>query len=141
MHSGSCRLRDPTGFHEEQQQLWHELTEPQALRRSARIQTDASHPFGCMITLSTTSGSAELDGPRVLTAAERAANCDVFGACVHAGIETGELRPDADATGLAALFERLLVGFSIQAADQVPGSALNGAITGAVTAWDSAGRD
>ena len=28
----------------------------QALRRSARMQTDASHPSGCMITLSATIG-------------------------------------------------------------------------------------
>ena len=113
----------------------------QALRRSARMQTDASHPSGCMITLSATVGSAELDAPRVLAAAERAANRNAFGACVRAGIETGELRPDADAAGLAALFEGLLVGFSIQAVDQVPASALDGAITGALAAWDSARCD
>ena len=112
----------------------------QALRRSVRMQTDASHPSGCMITLSATIGSAELDGLRVLTATERAANRDALGACVRAGIEIGELRPDADAAGLVALFEGLLVGFSIQAVDQVPASALDGAITGALTAWDSARR-
>ena len=111
-----------------------------ALRRSVRMQTDASHPSGCMITLSATIGSAELDALKALTAAERAANRDAFDACVRAGIETGELRSDADATGLAALFEGLLVGFSIQAVDQVPASALDGAITGALAAWDSARR-
>ncbi len=110
----------------------------QALRRSVRMQTDPSHPSGCMITLSATVGSAELDTLRVLTAAERAANREAFSACVREGIELGELRPDADATGLAALFEGLLVGFSIQAVDQVPASALNGAITSALAAWDSA---
>ncbi len=111
-----------------------------ALRRSVRMQTDPSHPSGCMITLSATVGSAELDALKSLTAAERAANRDAFGTCVREGIETGELRPDADATGLAALFEGLLVGFSIQAVDQVPVRALDGAITGALAAWDSARR-
>lgn len=109
-----------------------------ALRRSVRMQTDPSHPSGCMITLSATIGSAELDALKALTATERAANRDAFDACVRAGIETGELRSDADATGLAALFEGLLVGFSIQAIDQVAASALDGAITGALAAWDSA---
>ena len=110
----------------------------QALRRSVRMQTDVSHPSGCMITLSAMVGSAELTALRGLTAAERAANRDALRGCVRAGIETGELRPDADAAGLAALFEGLLVGFSIQALDQVPVSALDGAITGALAAWDSA---
>ena len=110
----------------------------QALRRSVRMQTDASHPSGCMITLSATVGSAELDRLRTLTATERAANREALGACVRAGIETGELRPDTDAAGLAALFDGLLMGFSIQAVDQVPASALDGAVTGALAAWDSA---
>ena len=47
-------------------------------------------------------------------------------------------RPKRRATSLAALFKGLLVGFSIQAVDQVPARALDGAITGALTAWDSA---
>ena len=109
-----------------------------ALRRSARMQTDASHPSGCMVTLAATIGSAELASLKGLTAAERAANRDALGACVRAAIEMGELRPDADAAGLAALFEGLLVGFSIQAVDQVPASVLDGAITGALAAWDNA---
>ena len=82
-----------------------------------------------MITLSATVGSAELGALKVLTTTERAANRDAFGACVRVGIETGELRPDTDAAGLVALFEGLLIGFSIQAVDQVPARALDGAIT------------
>ena len=110
----------------------------QALRRSARMQTDASHPSGCMVTLSATIGSTKLGALTVLTAAERAANREALGVCVRAGIETGELRPDADAAGLAALFEGLLAGFSIQAVDHVPVRALQGAVDGALAAWDSA---
>ena len=108
----------------------------QALRRSVQMQTDASHPSGCMVTLSATVGSTELDALKVLTAAERAANRDSFSTCVRAGIERGELRPDTNTAGLAALFEGLLLGFSIQAIDRVPTSALDGAITSALAAWD-----
>ena len=108
----------------------------QALRRSVRMQTDVSHPSGCMVTLSATIGSAELGTLKLLTTAERAANREALSACVRAGIELGELQPDASTAGLTALFEGLLLGFSIQAIDQVPASALDEAITGALAAWD-----
>ena len=109
-----------------------------ALRRSARMQTDSSHPPGCMVALSATVGSAELGALGALTASERFENRDAIASCVRAAVDAGELKPDADVIGLTALFDGLLCGFSIQAIDHVTTSALEAAIANALTAWASA---
>ena len=109
----------------------------QALNRSMRMQTDASHPFGCMIALSATTGSADLDDLKALTTAKRAENREALRACVRLGIERGELRPDASVDGLTMMFEGLILGFSIQAIDRVSVDALEEAISSALAAWDS----
>jgi len=108
----------------------------QALRGSARMQTEASHPLGCMITLSATICSPDADALKALTATERQANRVAIRDCVQSAIETGVLRKDIDATGLASLFDGLLVGLSIQARDGVSVTALEAAITTALLAWD-----
>lgn len=110
----------------------------QALRRSARMQTDAAHPFGCMVVLSATVGSAALDELRAFTAAERAANRQAILACVREGVQTGELAAGTDVTGLASLFEGLLAGFSIQAVDGVTATVMEAALANALVAWDHA---
>ncbi len=112
----------------------------QALRHSVRMQTDASHPSGCMVTLSATIGSAGLDPLRAVTAAERAANRDAIAACVRAAMGTGELKAEADVIGITALFDGLLAGFSVQAVDGMSRSALDAAVGHALAAWDQARR-
>ncbi|WP_419826320.1 TetR/AcrR family transcriptional regulator [Sphingomonas sp.] len=109
-----------------------------ALRSSVRMQTDPSHPAGCLVALSALPGGADDNALNALTAAERAANRAAIAACVRAGIEGGELRPETNPTGLATLLEALLLGVSTQIIDGVPARALDGAITAALVAWDSA---
>lgn len=107
-----------------------------ALRGSATMQTAPSHPTGCMVALSATVCSENGAPVQAITAAERRANREAIAACVGDGVETGALRPDTDVPGLAALFEGLLVGLSIQARDGIPGKIIDGAITQAMKAWD-----
>ncbi|MBE7210211.1 MAG: TetR/AcrR family transcriptional regulator [Gluconacetobacter diazotrophicus] len=109
-----------------------------ALRGSVAMQTDPSHPSGCMVTLSATIGSEAAGELRVLTATERAGNRRAIMACVREAIRDGELAADADAEGLGTLFEGLLVGLSIQARDGVAADAIDAAVTAALTAWDAA---
>ncbi|MCQ8239578.1 TetR/AcrR family transcriptional regulator [Rhizosaccharibacter radicis] len=109
-----------------------------ALRGSVAMQTDPSHPSGCMVTLSATIGSEAAGELRALTAAERAANRAAIMACVRQAIQDGELAADTDAEGLGTLFEGLLVGLSIQARDGVAAGAIDAAVTAALTAWDAA---
>lgn len=108
----------------------------QALRRSAVMQTEADHPTGCMVALSATIGSGDASVIRSLTAAERDANRAAIRACIDAAIADGTLRPATDAVGLAALFDGLLVGLSIQARDGISGEQLDAAVTQVLSAWD-----
>lgn len=106
------------------------------LRGSANMQTAPSHPTGCMVALSATVCSENGAPVQAITAAERKANREAIVACVQAGIDVGALRPDTDVSGLAALFEGVLVGLSIQARDGIPGKVIDAAITQALKAWD-----
>ncbi len=109
-----------------------------ALRGSVAMQTDPSHPSGCMVTLSAIIGSEAAGELRMLTATERAENRRAIMSCVHEALRDGELAADTDAEGLGTLFEGLLVGLSIQARDGVAAGAINAAVSAALTAWDAA---
>lgn len=109
----------------------------QALRRSAEMQTDPSHPTGCMVTLSSTICSVDGASLQALTLAERAANREAIRASIDAAISAGTLRPDTNPAGLAALFDGVLVGLSIQARDGVSSNDLDAGVTQALAAWDA----
>jgi len=108
----------------------------EALRASAHMQTDRSHPSGCLIVL---SASAWSSGNAVLQAelrAERQVNRDAIRACIQRAMADGELSGTTDPEALTALFEGLLVGFSIQARDGFQVEAMDAAITAALRVWD-----
>jgi AcrR family transcriptional regulator len=111
-----------------------------ALLASARMQTDESHPQGCMIVMSTATIAPDNTHLQTLLAAERAANRAAIAACIRRGIDDGELAPDIDSDSTAALFEALLVGLSTQARDGVPAAHIEGAIAGVMSVWDSLRR-
>lgn len=109
----------------------------QALRESAKMQTASNHPTGCMVALSRTIGSVGGASVQALTVAERSANREAIRACVRSAIDDGTLRGDINPDGLAALFEGLLVGLSIQARDGVSTEDLDAAVSQALHAWDA----
>lgn len=111
----------------------------QALRRSTHMQTDPGHPTGCMVTLSGMICSENSASVQALTIAERAANRADIRACIDAAIADGSLQPSTDAAGLAALFEGILVGLSIQVRDGVSAGDLDAGVTQALIAWDTNG--
>ena len=108
----------------------------QTLRRSVRMQTDPSHPAGCMVALDALPGASDADELKALTAAARAANRTAIAACVRAGVEAGDLNSGANPDALATLFDALLTGFSVQIVDGVSAEPLQSAITAALTLWD-----
>lgn len=112
----------------------------QALRRSAVMQTGSDHPPGCMVTLSSTVCSPGGALVQTVTAAERKANRDAIVACVQAGVDDGTLLPSTDVAGLAALYDGLLLGLSIQARDGVVPDAMDAAISQGLKAWDANGN-
>ncbi len=107
------------------------------LRGSAGMQTDSSHPPGCLVALSAAAWSPESAGLEESLASERRCNRAAVRARVEGAVAAGELRADTDVDALTTLFDGLLVGFAVQARDGVPLEAMQGAITGALDAWDS----
>ena len=108
----------------------------QVLRRSARMQTDPRLPKGCMVVLSAANASPENHHLQTLVAGERQRTRDAIRRCVERALAAGELRQDADAVGLAALAEALLVGMSVQVRDGVSHASIEAAVSNLLQLWD-----
>ena len=121
--------------------LWDESLPPkeaieQSLRRSAKMQTDRSHPQGCMLVLSASTCSLESMAKERCSATRAGMN-----ACVQRAITEGELADTTDPVALGAVFYTFLVGISIQARDGVPLPQLNAAISQVMRVWDCCASD
>jgi AcrR family transcriptional regulator len=112
----------------------------QALIASVAVQTDPAHPKGCMMTLSSIISSEAGAPTRALTRAEREITRQALQRCIAAGVSAGDLDPATDVAGLAALYDGLVLGISIQARDGVPTETLRAGIGHAMVAWDAQGR-
>lgn len=108
-----------------------------ALRASIAVQGDATHPLGCMLTLSAPISPDGEEGVQPLAAAGRAVTRAALRDCLLAGVEAGELRRDASLEGLVALFDGFLLGVSIQVRDGVPQAAIEAGVDSAMMAWDA----
>ena len=108
----------------------------QALRRSARLQTDAQLPKGCMLVLSAANASPENSHLQEMVTAERWRTRDIIRHCVDRAAASGELRPSFDPEGLKTLAEALLVGMSVQARDGVSLAAIDAAVSSLLQVWD-----
>lgn len=107
------------------------------LRQSVRMQTDPAHPTGCMVALSVGVGGPENADLQAMLRNERLANRNAILRCVERAVAGGELSSETDAAGLAAMFDGLLVGMSVQARDGVSADAMEAAVTKAFAAWDA----
>ena len=108
-----------------------------ALRASARLQTDADRPTGCMVVLSAANGSPTIAPLQALVAGERRRNREAIAACVRRAVAAGELRAGADTEGLAALADALLVGMSVQARDGLCAPVIDAAVSSLLQLWDA----
>jgi AcrR family transcriptional regulator len=109
----------------------------QTLRASARMQTDPTHPFGCLLVLSTATCSAESRHIQASLAEERERNRAALLACVSRAIAAGQLPRDTDPLAFATTFNTFLIGLSIQARDGVPLAAMELSISQLMQGWDS----
>ena len=107
------------------------------LRRSARMQTEADLPGGCMVVLSAANMSPDNAHLQALVAAERGRTRDGIRRLVAQAVRSGELRPSTDAVGLATLIDALLVGMSVQSRDGVTGAAIDAAVSTLLRLWDA----
>ncbi|MNK50237.1 HTH-type transcriptional repressor ComR [compost metagenome] len=123
--------------------LWDDGLAPraaieQALRQSARMQSDAGHPPGCMVALGCMSApTAEHAAVAAPLTQSRARTRAGFVRCVERGMASGELPADTDAAALASVFDSFLSGVAIQARDGVGYAVFGSAITQVIRVWDA----
>ncbi|MCV4231518.1 TetR/AcrR family transcriptional regulator [Virgibacillus sp. LDC1] len=109
----------------------------QGLRQSARMQTESSHPLGCLLILSAVNCSPEQQHIREMLAKERARVNGWLKGCIERAVVNGELPGSTDIPMLVTLFETFLQGISTQARDGVSYEALDAAITQLMSVWDA----
>lgn len=107
-----------------------------ALRRSARMQTAASHPPGCLIILGASNCSPENRHVEALLAEERARNRRGIQHHVERAKANGDLSPTTDTMTLADMFNTFLVGIAFAVRDGAQLGDLDAAITALMRVWD-----
>ncbi|MDR9853896.1 TetR/AcrR family transcriptional regulator [Paenibacillus sp. VCA1] len=109
----------------------------QGLRQSARVQTDRSHPLGCLLVLSAVNCSPEQHHIQEILAKERERVHGWLNDCIERAVANGELPDSTDVPMLVTLFETFLRGISLQARDGVPYETIDAAITQLMNVWDT----
>ncbi|MEV0264685.1 TetR/AcrR family transcriptional regulator [Streptomyces sp. NPDC050617] len=112
------------------------------LHGSITMQTDASHPRGCLVALSGTNRAqgADESGARKAVAARRARDRARIKACVVRGIASGELAADTDVEGVTWMIHGFLLGISTQVCDGAPAAHLHAAADAVLANWQASGR-
>lgn len=107
------------------------------LRESVVMQTDSSHPSGCLLVLSGGTYRSSKDQARALLADRRAAVRRNVVACVERAVARGELPADTDAEALASVFDGFLWGISTESRDGVAQETLDTAVGHVMRVWDA----
>lgn len=110
----------------------------QALRASAQMQTDGTHPLGCLVVLATSTSAPENRHLQALLASERERSRAGLRACIRRAIATRELRAETDLEALVAVYDTFLVGLATAARDGVPFRSLDAGVTALMWLWDQA---
>jgi AcrR family transcriptional regulator len=109
------------------------------LHGSITMQTDTSHPRGCLVALSGTvrAPGADEAGARKVVAARRAADRARIRACIARGIASGELAENTDTDGLTSMIHGFLLGISTQVCDGTSAQHLHAAADAVLANWDT----
>ncbi|RJE90413.1 TetR/AcrR family transcriptional regulator [Paenibacillus sp. 1011MAR3C5] len=108
----------------------------QGLRRSAQMQTERSHPLGCLLILSAVTCSPEQKHIQNMLSKERAKVRGWQQDCIERAVANGELPASTDISMLVTLFDTFLQGISSQARDGVSLEEIDAAITLLMRIWD-----
>jgi AcrR family transcriptional regulator len=113
-----------------------------ALRGSARMQSEAGHPTGCMVTLGAASAGMPDDAAvsAALSAARRRNRAGIL-ACVERGVAQGALDPATDVRALADAIESFLLGLSTLARDGASRKVMEDAVTQVMRLWPDGAAD
>ncbi|MEU9063880.1 TetR/AcrR family transcriptional regulator [Streptomyces sp. NPDC048430] len=112
------------------------------LHGSIDMQTDPSHPPGCLIALSGTVHPPMADeaGTRRVVAARRATDRAHIRECVVRGVASGELAEDTDVDGVTSMIHGFLLGVSTQVCDGTPAQVLHAGADAVLAHWDGKGH-
>ncbi|MCP2263248.1 TetR/AcrR family transcriptional regulator [Promicromonospora thailandica] len=108
------------------------------LRASARMQTEPTHPSGCLMVLAAAVGGTDHAAVRDLLADHRAVVRRNVAACVRRAVAAGELEAGTEPEGMAVAFTGFLWGISHESRDGTSLEVLDAAITRLMTVWDAA---
>ncbi|GGG04321.1 TetR family transcriptional regulator [Paenibacillus albidus] len=106
------------------------------IRSSAKMQTEQTHPLGCLVVLSANTCSADNVHIRELLTKERAATRHKIYACIKRAVMNEELAESTDIAMLTTLFNTFLEGISTEARDGIPFEVINAAVTKLMEVWD-----
>jgi AcrR family transcriptional regulator len=107
------------------------------LRHSAKMQTDVSHPSGCLLVLATATCTQESQELHDALADERRLNSSAMLSCVQRAIRNKELPKATDAVALATMFDCFYLGMTIKARDGATFSELDRAVDQIMGVWDA----
>ena len=107
-----------------------------ALRANAVAYTEPENPRGCMIVLAATTYTERSAAVRDHLAGLRRGMERLFQDRVERGITDGDVRAGVDAAGVAAFYNAVMEGMSVQARDGATRAALLAVAARADAAWD-----
>ena len=107
-----------------------------ALRLSAKMQTDNTHPPGCLMILGASNCGPDNGHVDDVLAAERTRNREGIQNCIRRAVDSGELVSTTNVRGLASLFHTFLMGISFEVRDGANDGDLNEAVTALMQIWD-----
>jgi AcrR family transcriptional regulator len=108
------------------------------LRDNAEVYADPEKPSGCMIVLGATTWTPHNEDVRSYLAGLRQQTFELIRERLQGGVDQGELPPRTDVEALAAYYNTVLEGLSIQARDGVSRESMHAIIDCAMAAWDAA---
>lgn len=106
------------------------------LQLTVAMQTDPSHPLGCMVALSGVAFAGGSEGIHAVARKYRDMVRDQLTLNARRAVDLGQLRSDTDAVALAVAMECFLWGITIDARDGVAREALSAAIDSIMLLWD-----
>jgi AcrR family transcriptional regulator len=108
------------------------------LRDNADIYTDPEKPSGCLIVLGATTWTPHNESVRTYLGDLRRQTLEAIRDRLQRGIADGDLASHTDVDALAAYFNTVLEGLSIQARDGTSRETMHAIIDRALAAWDTA---
>jgi AcrR family transcriptional regulator len=107
------------------------------LRANADIYADPGNPSGCMVVLGSTTWTPRNEDVRSYLAGLRHKTFELIRARLERGVEAGELPPGTDVEALAAYYNTVLEGLSIQARDGASRETMHAIIDCAMATWEA----